>query len=172
MAAASNNVSGRPVDPDLDLGEEVALEGSPHPRRSRRAQVVIVVALGLGGVAGALSRYAVSRALPTGTAQFPWATFLINLSGSLVLGFLLILLLEQFPRGRLARPVISTGFIGAYTTFSTFTVEAVLLVRADHTVTAVLYVLTSTLAGLLAVWMGMTGARLVLQAERWVQEHA
>jgi CrcB protein len=132
--------------------------------------VVIVIALACGGVLGAVSRYAISLAMPTETARFPWGTFLINVSGSAALGFILVLVIEHFPRGRLVRPVIGTGFLGAFTTFSTFTVEAVDLVRAGHPETALAYVAGSVLAGLLAVWAGMKSARLAMRAERWLQE--
>jgi CrcB protein len=132
--------------------------------------VVIVIALAFGGVLGAVSRYAISLALPTETARFPWGTFLINVSGSAALGFILVLVIEHFPRGRLVRPVIGTGFLGAYTTFSTFTVEAIDLVRAGHPETALAYVAGSVLAGLVAVWTGMKSARVAMRAERWLQE--
>jgi fluoride exporter len=138
--------------------------------RGRSAQRVVVVALGLGGVCGALARYGISLALPTTATGFPWATFVINISGSAVLGFLLVVLLEQFPNARLARPVIGTGFIGAYTTFSTFMVGAILLVRAGRGETAGLYVVSSLVVGLTAVWVGMVGARLAIRLERWLQE--
>lgn len=169
MVSAGDNVPGR-VDPALGAAEEVKTRLSHQQRRARHVQLVIVVALGCGGVLGALARYGLSLALPAGTGQFPWGVFLINISGSAVLGFLLIVLIEQFPRGRLARPVIGTGFIGAYTTFSTYVVGAVLLVRADRIGMALAYVLASALAGLLAVWIGMTSARLVLRAERWLSQ--
>jgi CrcB protein len=139
-------------------------------RRARRAQVLIVVALGLGGVAGALSRYFISLAMPTIDGRFPWGTFVINVTGSAVLGFLLILVIEQFPRGRLARPVLGTGFLGAYTTFSTFMVEAVNLVRAGRALIAVTYLVASAVVGLLAMWAGMTVARSLIRFERWLQE--
>ena len=129
-----------------------------------------MIALALGGVLGAVSRYALSLALPTESDRFPWGTFLINVSGSFVLGCLLVMIIEQFPRGRLARPVIGTGFLGAYTTFSTFMVEAVELMRDGRPETAVAYLAASLFAGLGAVWLGMTGARGVLRAERWLQE--
>jgi CrcB protein len=141
-----------------------------HERlRKSRVQLVIVFALGLGGVVGAVARYAVSRALPVHADHFPWSTFLVNVSGSAILGFLLILMIEQFPRGRLARPVIGTGVIGAFTTFSTFEVDALLLFRADHPLVGATYVAASVFAGLAAVWMGMSAARLVLRTERWLQ---
>jgi CrcB protein len=170
MASAGDEVPHIPLDPDIDFGPDRRAEPLNRQRRARRGQAVIVIALACGGVLGALSRYAISLALPTETARFPWGTFLINVSGSAALGFILILVIEHFPRGRLARPVIGTGFLGAYTTFSTFTVEAVDLVRSGHPEIAFAYLAGSVVAGLLAVWTGMTSARVVLRAERWLQE--
>lgn len=137
--------------------------------RVRRSQLVIVFALGCGGIVGALARYAVLLALPITQGQFPWNTFIINVTGSAVLGFLLILLIEQFPRGRLVRPFIGTGVIGAYTTFSTFEIDALLLFRGHHILTGVSYVIASLLAGLLAVWLGVSGARMAIHVEQWLQ---
>jgi fluoride exporter len=169
------------VDPDMMLGNEAAPGGTAGAQparpdapggspRGRRVQLAILAAVATGGAFGAVSRYAISLAIPETASGFPWATFLINVTGSAVLGFLVTLILEQFPRGRLARPLLGTGFIGAYTTFSTFTVEAVLLVRAGHPATAGAYVLASVVAGLAAAWAGMIGARLIVAAERWIQQ--
>jgi CrcB protein len=163
MASASDEGPRIPLDPDVDFG--VDDKPGPFGRRRQPVQVegTILVALALGGALGALSRYAISLAIPTQADRFPWGTFLINISGSAVLGFLLILVIERFPRDRLARPVIGTGFIGAYTTFSTFMVEALLLVRAGRAEDAVAYLAASVMAGLAAVWIGMSAARLVLR---------
>jgi CrcB protein len=170
MASGGDEQARIPLDPDVDFGPAVAAEAGRGQPRARRAEAAVVIALALGGVLGALSRYAISLALPTETAKFPWGTLLINVSGSAALGFILVLVIEHFPRGRLARPVIGTGFLGAYTTFSTFTVEAVDLIRAGHTALAIAYLAGSVFAGLLAVWAGMISARLALRAERWLQE--
>lgn len=137
--------------------------------RQRRAQMVIVVALGCGGVVGAVVRYAVSLAIPTPVNHFPWSTFLINVSGSAILGFILVLLIEQFPRGRLVRPLVGSGVIGAYTTFSTLEVDTLLLFRGHQFGVGVIYLVSSLLAGLVAVWLGMNGARLFIKAEQWLQ---
>ena len=137
--------------------------------RVRRSQLVIVFALGCGGIVGALARYVVLLALPITQGQFPWNTFIVNVTGSAVLGFLLTLLIEQFPRGRLVRPFIGTGVIGAYTTFSTFEIDALLLFRGHHLMTGVSYVTASLLSGLLALWLGMSGARMAIRVEQWLQ---
>ena len=159
-----------PVDPDIELGTGDPPAAVTKRFREHHSQVAIVVAVGIGGACGAVARYAVSLGIPTGTAGFPWSTFVINVTGSAFLGLLLVVLVEQFPRGRLTRPIVGTGVIGAYTTFSTFEIDAVNLVRAGHPTTAVIYVTASVIAGLVAVWAGMTGARALLQIERQLQE--
>jgi CrcB protein len=170
--AGDGDMPGVPLDPDIDSGSDDGVGSHSRRKRPRQAQTIIVVALGLGGVLGAVSRYAVSLALPTAPGRFPWGTFLINVSGSALLGFILVLLIEQFPRGRLARPMIGTGFIGAYTTFSTFMVETAELIRDGRPDTAIAFLAASVLAGLSAVWIGMTSARVVLRAEHWLQQEA
>ncbi len=139
------------------------------PRQSRRVQAVILVAIAAGGVLGALARYGITVALPSSSDQFPGDILLVNLTGSFALGLLLILFLEQFPAGRLARPVVGAGFLGAYTTFSTFAVQAVLLIRSDHALIALAYVVASVVGGLVALGMGVVSARLLVRIERWLQ---
>lgn len=138
-----------PVDPDL-----------PALRR-RAAHWDIIAVVAAGGMIGATGRYALSLALPTEPGRFPWGTFLTNVSGAAVLGLLLVLLTERYESGRYLRPFLGTGVMGAYTTFSTFMVEADLLVRDGHPVLALSYLVGSLLAGAVAVWLGMrVGRRL------------
>src|SRR5207344_1211912 len=99
-----NNVI--PVDPDFDRKDP-----------GRRLDVLAVIAV--GGMLGATARFKVAEALPTVPGRFPWATFWTNMSGSFLLGFLLIVLLERFPPTRYVRPFLATGILGAYTTMST-----------------------------------------------------
>ncbi|HSB86463.1 MAG TPA: CrcB family protein, partial [Ilumatobacteraceae bacterium] len=98
--------------------------------------------------------------------QFPWATFWVNASGSFLLGFLLVLLLERFPPTRYVRPFLATGVLGAYTTMSTYQVEAALLIKDGHASTGALYGLGSLVAGLTLAYVGMTTARLIPQRHR------
>ena len=170
MPSLDDEADGLPVDPDIELGTGDPPAAVTKRSREHHSQVAIVVAVGIGGACGAVARYAVSLGIPTATAGFPWGTFVINVTGSAFLGLLLVVLVEQFPRGRLTRPIVGTGVIGAYTTFSTFEIDAVNLVRAGHPTTAVIYVTASVIAGLVAVWAGMTGARALLQIERQLQE--
>ena len=168
MAAASGgSEETRPVSrPGPDAKRRAA-----RIRRVRR-QASLLVVIGVGGALGALSRYAISLALPAPTGHMPWGVLLINVSGALALGFVLTLLAEQFPRSRFARPLIGTGFIGAYTTFSTWMVDVVSLVRSGNTATALEYVVLSLVAGLAAVVIGVAAARTLVRAWRGMQQEA
>jgi CrcB protein len=129
----------------------------------------VLAAVAVGGVFGALAREALLTALPTQPGRFPWGTFWVNVSGSFVLGFLLVLLAERFPRAHLARPMLATGVLGAYTTFSTLTMEAVLLARDHHALVGAIDVVVSLAAGLAAVLAGLVLARRTLRPPegRW-----
>jgi len=123
-----------------------------------------------GGVLGALLRAAASYAMPHEPSAWPWATFVVNLAGCLVLGLVLAVvdarherwLSERPRRARLARPFLASGVLGGFTTFSTFSVEAVRLVEAGQAPAALLYATSSVVLGVLLVLAGRAlGAALV-----------
>ena len=87
---------------------------------------------------------------------------MVNVSGSFILGLLLTLIVERWPPSRFVRAVSVIGFLGAFTSFSTYTVEAVILAKDHHADIALAYVLASVVAGLVAVYAGMVLARLPL----------
>lgn len=110
---------------------------------------VLLVALG-GGVGSAL-RYMVSVwTRKAATADFPWATFIVNILGCLLIGLLIAWLGKQQGSQQL-RLLLITGFCGGYTTFSAFALENVHLLQAGHYFTAIIYTLVSIIAGILAV---------------------
>lgn len=121
----------------------------------------MLAAIAAGGALGAPARYEVALLIHVAKDSFPWATFWTNISGSFALGFILILVIERFPPTRYLRPFFATGFLGAFTTFSTFAVEVDLLTRDGHVAVGVTYAVTSVVAGLAAVWVGILLARLV-----------
>jgi CrcB protein len=126
-----------------------------------RAQPDVIGAIALGGALGAPARYGVAQLVHVAPGTFPWATFWTNVTGSLVLGVVLIVVLERFPPSRYLRPFVATGFLGAYTTYSTFAVETVVLAKDGHLVVAGAYAVASLLVGFAAVWVGMLLARLL-----------
>ncbi|MDE3202682.1 MAG: CrcB family protein [Acidobacteriota bacterium] len=128
-------------------------------RRRRHASDVAIV--GVGGLFGAAARQAVEQAIHRSPNSFPVATLVVNLAGSVVLGVLLeVLARSGGDTGRLrdVRLVAGTGFIGAFTTYSTLAVESDLLVRAGHVATAAGYVAVSVVGGLVGAGLGIAGA--------------
>ena len=125
----------------------------------QRHTPALLAAIGLGGALGTAARYLIARLLPVEPGRFPWATFWTNASGSLALGIVLALVLQRFPPSRYLRPFVAVGFLGAYTTYSTFAVETVLLVRDGRTALAVTYAAASLSAGFLAAWAGIWWVR-------------
>jgi fluoride exporter len=126
---------------------------------SRRAQPDVLAVIAIGGMLGATARFKLAEALPTKAGHFPWATLWTNLSGSFLLGFLLIVLFERFPPTRYVRPFLATGILGAYTTMSTYTVETALLIKDGHAATGLLYAIGSVAAGVFLAYFGIVAAR-------------
>jgi CrcB protein len=139
-------------------GDRVDVFRSATARRVRRHRDVLAV-IALGGGLGSLARYLVARALPAEPGAMPWATFLINVAGCAALGALMVYVTQVWPPRRYVRPFWGVGFLGGFTTFSTYTVE--LRGLLDHRAWAVAagYGLGSLAAGLVAVWAGAAGAR-------------
>ncbi len=151
-----------PVDPDLPPPPRTAGRSArvPTARAARnRPSVLLVVAF--GGAIGGSARYEVGRWVPAAPTGFPWATFAENVSGALLLGVLLVLLVERWPPNRYARPFLGTGVIGSYTTFSTYAVETDLLVRHGRAGLAAAYAVGSIAAGLFAAWLGLGTGRWI-----------
>jgi CrcB protein len=115
----------------------------------------VLLAVALGGAVGAPLRYGLSQLIHNNADEFPWATLITNVSGSFVLGFVLIVLAGRFPTNRFARPFLAVGLLGAYTTFSTFAVETDRLIEQGHVPTAALYIGLSLIVGLGASWLGI-----------------
>jgi fluoride exporter len=118
--------------------------------------VVRIVLIATAGAAGALTRYGIGVAI--GSRSFPWATLGINITGSFLLGFVLAFGLDRSWSDTTLLP-ISVGFLGAYTTFSTFSYEAFTLTRTDRAATALVYVVASLAGGVLAAAVGYATAR-------------
>ena len=120
-----------------------------------------LAAMALGGALGTAARYGVAQVVHAAPGSFPWPTFWTNLSGSFALGLVLAVALRHFPPRRYLRPFVAVGFLAAYTTYSTFAVETVLLVRDGHGVIGLVYAGASLFVGFGAAWAGIWSARLV-----------
>lgn len=158
-----DRAAGPIIDPDVDLHD---------PAQRGPALPAVLAAIAAGGILGAEARYGLSRALPHRPDSFAWSTLLINLTGCLLIGVLMATLL-QLPRPHsLARPFLGTGILGGYTTYSTFALDALQLVRAHRPGPAAGYLVATVLGCAVAVWLAATLTERAWQARRVPAESA
>lgn len=109
-----------------------------------------------GGAFGAMARFGLHSILAPQPGKFPTATFLANVIGCLVMGVVYTMIVEKPFISPTVKPLIMVGFLGAFTTFSSFSLEALSLWQTQHFLTAVTYVVSSLLGCLLAVYLGVS----------------
>lgn len=114
--------------------------------------------IGLAGFAGAVSRHAVDTWIGRPAHAFPWATFAVNVSGCFAAGLVTAIFTARMIDDGPLRAAITIGFLGAYTTFSTFALQTMRLGEDDAVATAWIYVVASVAGGIAAViagtWLG------------------
>lgn len=113
-----------------------------------------------GGGCGSLTRYLLGRAI---TQRFPssyfaWGTFTINVSGSFLIGLLMTVIIERLRLSHYWQLALVVGFLGGYTTFSSFEYDGYLQTRAGNQWGALLYLVSSVIFGYAAVWLGTLAA--------------
>ena len=125
--------------------------------------------IGVGGTAGTATRAWLEGMFPASSGQWPWTTFGVNLSGALLLGVLLEVLAETGPdRGwrRGVRLGVGTGFMGGYTTYSSFAVETFVLLDSGAWLVGVGYAVGSVVLGLIAAFAGARAVRRLFRRYR------
>lgn len=116
----------------------------------------------IGGALGAMLRYWVYNATPFQDQRVPLATVVVNVCGSLLIGVLWVLLVEKSALGPQWRSLLMVGFLGALTTYSTYSLEALLLLEQGQVGMALSYLVGTLLLCLMAAWIGVALSRLVL----------
>lgn len=130
--------------------------------RSTMEQITKILAVGLGGALGAVARYLINISpLKDLFGRFPFPTFLINITGSFLIGLLVVLFTDKYGVAENTRLALLVGFLGAYTTFSTFEFETWTLIRDGNYVTALMYVVLSVLTGFAALIAGVALAQRI-----------
>ncbi|NVK41223.1 MAG: fluoride efflux transporter CrcB [Oceanospirillaceae bacterium] len=119
-----------------------------------------LIAIACGGALGALGRYWVSGVLNNAEHRLPFGTLACNVGGSLMMGVLFVLVLEKARLSPELRPLLMVGFMGAFTTFSTFSLETVAMLQEGHVMSALIYVLLSVILCIAALYAGISITRL------------
>lgn len=121
-----------------------------------------LLAIAAGGAVGALMRYGMAHAVYAWMGRaFPYGTLIVNVSGCLAMGVLYVLLVERLHLDAEWRAGILVGLLGAYTTFSSFTMETLALVEQGDKMRAFVNVLASVTLCLIATWAGVAAARRI-----------
>jgi CrcB protein len=115
--------------------------------------------IGLGGALGAISRYAVGVWFTERFGRFPYGTFVVNISGCFAIGLVIEILGSRTGLSPAWRYAVPIGFIGAYTTFSTFELESFHAVQQGFPLVAILNLTLSVVIGYAAVWLGFAAGR-------------
>ena len=149
------------VDPDVDVADPVERREAAGPRLH-----AVLGAIAVGGVVGAEARYGLGVLLPHRADEWPWATLLTNVSGCLLIGVLMVVIVERVRPHPLVRPLLGVGVLGGYTTFSTYAVDTVAAVQSGRVVLAVLYAVATPLLALVAVAIGTTAIRRLVPDRR------
>ena len=153
---APSPAAEKPVDPDVDLDVPEQRREFDPPHR-----VTVLAAIAVGGIVGAEARYGLGVAVPHEPGQWPWATLIVNVSGCVLIGVLMVVLLELTHPHPLMRPLLGVGVLGGYTTFSTYTVDTLALLQNGHLVAAAGYFLLTPILALAAVSLGTTLTRTI-----------
>ncbi len=153
----------RRADGDGRCPAQVCHSGSFPVGRAGYARLdMSILLIGAGGFAGAIARYVVDGAIADRTGGgFPWGTLAVNLSGSFLLGFLFALTAERAILPADIRGPIMIGFIGAYTTFSTWMLESWRLIEGGSYLPALANLGGSVVLGLIAVFAGLVIGRAI-----------
>ena len=139
------------------------------PGRRRRLgprQWAVLGMISCGGVLGALGRHGLAVTWPHPPGGFPWATFMINVTGCLLIGAMMVLATEVWSSRRLLRPFLGVGVLGGYTSFSAYVLDTQQTLAAGAPRVAVAYLAATVITALAAVWAAAAVTRWLIRPRR------
>jgi len=121
-----------------------------------------LAAVAIGGASGAVLRWLMAGAIQRlAGGAFPWGTFAVNALGSFLLGFLFVWLIERSTASELVRLALTVGMLGAFTTFSTYSLESIRLLQEGALGMAAANVMGQVVVCLILTWLGIQIARVI-----------
>jgi CrcB protein len=154
-----------PEPPTDDVDDFIDPDVEPQDARDPVLHPTVLAVIAVGGALGSIARWGVAEALPHPPGGFPTSTLVVNLTGSFMLGALLVVVSERLTDARLLRPFVGVGLLGGFTTFSTAMLDVHELVQGGRAPLAVGYLALSVLAGLAAVLLGAAAVRALSSAD-------
>lgn len=157
---SQHNFDDLPVDPDLDPADPGQPSRTHHRRApgapgSGRFQPSILIAVAAGGVVGGFARHTLSLLVPASPAGWPWATLAANTAGTFLLAVLLVWATRRAPDRPWLRPLLGTGLLGTFTTFSAVVVQADTLAAGGRPGLSLTYTAVTLALGLAAASTGL-----------------
>jgi len=121
-----------------------------------------IMAIAIGGALGAVSRYLVIGLVTDWLGKgFPYGTLLVNVIGSFLIGILYVVIVQKMHVSPELKSIMVVGFLGAFTTFSTFSLEAFNFINEGLVLNAITYILSSVILCIISVWAGVSAAKLI-----------
>uniref|UniRef100_A0A8D3WJI6 Fluoride-specific ion channel FluC n=2 Tax=Streptomyces TaxID=1883 RepID=A0A8D3WJI6_STRFA len=153
--------------------QKMALHTRTHPDHHPGVQGSVVAAVAVGGAAGAAARYGAELLWPTGPTDFPWTILLVNALGCFLMGILMVTLKLRFPAApRMVSPLLGTGVLGGFTSFSHYADGVRQLYEADRPGYATGSLLLTVVAALVGVTAGALAAHAALGSDHRVRDGA
>lgn len=123
---------------------------------------LIYLYVGIGGLVGAVFRYLIGIIFTVEGSTFPLATLIVNLLGSFLLAYITFFISEKFMVSAYIKAMLTTGLLGSFTTFSTFSLETIQLMEHGQVIYAVIYVIISLVGGLVLAYIGFLSQRKIV----------
>ena len=121
-----------------------------------------LLAIGIGGGLGSVARFGMSTWIYSILGRnFPYGTFLVNITGCIAIGFLFVVFTDIFSNNTVLRAAVLIGVLGGYTTFSSFSIEAFNLIEQGELFKSLTYMIGSVVVGLFGTWVGVVIGRLL-----------